>query len=45
MKIDESDQAKRKAATTYDAAADSFEEPALSFWDLMGGRTDLRQLH
>src|SRR5262245_45731195 len=33
------DDAKAKAAATYNAAADSFDDPALSFWDLMGRRT------
>ena len=33
------EEAKTKAAATYNAAADSFDDPALSFWDLIGGRT------
>lgn len=37
--MDETEEAKRRAATTYNAAADSFDEPALSFWDLIGRRT------
>jgi len=36
-----------RARTTYDAAADSFDSPALSFWDYFGRRTvarlDLRE--
>lgn len=37
--IDETDAAKAKAAATYNAAADRFDEPALSFWNLIGRRT------
>lgn len=33
------DSAQAKAAATYNAAADSFDDPALSFWDLIGRRT------
>jgi len=32
-------KAKAKAATTYDAAADHFDDDALGFWDLVGKRT------
>jgi ubiquinone/menaquinone biosynthesis C-methylase UbiE len=32
-------ESKAKAAATYNAAADSFDQPALAFWDLIGGRT------
>ena len=35
----DNDAAKAKAAATYNAAADSFDDPALSFWDLIGRRT------
>jgi ubiquinone/menaquinone biosynthesis C-methylase UbiE len=31
--------AKTQAAATYNAAADSFDDPALAFWDLIGRRT------
>lgn len=31
--------ARAKAAATYNAAADSFDQPALAFWDLIGRRT------
>ncbi len=31
--------AKARAAATYDAAADTFDDPALSFWDRFGRRT------
>src|SRR5215470_6802693 len=41
-----SDDAARKAAETYNAAADHFDGPALSFWDRFGrgtiDRIDLR---
>jgi len=33
------DDAKRRAQETYDAAAESFDEPALSFWDRFGRAT------
>ena len=39
MRTVEMEEAKTKAAATYNAAADSFDEPALSFWDLIGRRT------
>src|SRR5215510_1106969 len=32
-------KAKEKAAATYDAAADHFDDEPLSFWDLIGKRT------
>ena len=32
-------KAKEKAAVTYDAAADHFDDDPLSFWDLVGKRT------
>jgi ubiquinone/menaquinone biosynthesis C-methylase UbiE len=32
-------KAKEKAATTYDAASDHFDDEPLSFWDLIGKRT------
>jgi ubiquinone/menaquinone biosynthesis C-methylase UbiE len=32
-------RAKEKAAATYDAAADHFDDEPLSFWDLIGKRT------
>ena len=32
-------KAKNKAAATYDAAADHFDDEPLSFWDLVGNRT------
>ena len=32
-------KAKEKAATTYDAAADHFDDEPLSFWDRVGKRT------
>src|SRR5262249_9722084 len=32
-------KAKEKAAATYDAAADHFDDEPLSFWDLVGKRT------
>jgi ubiquinone/menaquinone biosynthesis C-methylase UbiE len=32
-------QAKAKAAVTYDAAADHFDDEPLAFWDRIGGRT------
>src|SRR5215468_9402235 len=32
-------QAKAKAAATYDAAADHFDDEPLAFWDRIGGRT------
>ena len=35
MKSDETDEAKARAAATYNAAADSFDEPALAFWNLI----------
>jgi ubiquinone/menaquinone biosynthesis C-methylase UbiE len=35
-------QAKAKAATTYDAAADHFDDEPLSFWDRIGRRTVAR---
>jgi len=44
MSTDQTREAKRKAAETYNAAADSFDEPALSFWNLIGGRT-IDRLH
>ncbi|HZE87922.1 MAG TPA: class I SAM-dependent methyltransferase, partial [Verrucomicrobiae bacterium] len=31
--------AKERARATYDAAADTFDDPALSFWDRFGRRT------
>jgi len=31
--------AKRRTAATYDAAADTFDDPALAFWDRFGRRT------
>lgn len=33
------DEAQRKAAATYNAAADSFDHPANSFWERFGQRT------
>ena len=33
------DHAKLRAETTYNAAADSFDAPALSFWERLGRRT------
>jgi ubiquinone/menaquinone biosynthesis C-methylase UbiE len=33
------DDAKRRAQETYDAAAESFDEPALNFWDRFGRAT------
>lgn len=33
------DEARAQAAATYNAAADSFDHPALSFWNLIGRRT------
>jgi len=36
------DEAKRRAATTYNAAADYFDDPANSFWDRFGRRTVAR---
>jgi len=33
------EEAKAKAAATYNAAADSFDAPALAFWGLIGRRT------
>jgi ubiquinone/menaquinone biosynthesis C-methylase UbiE len=39
MSVDETEAAKTKAAATYNAAADSFDEPALAFWNLIGQRT------
>lgn len=33
------DDAKRRAQETYDAAAESFDDPALSFWDRFGRAT------
>ena len=33
------DDAKLRAAATYNAAADNFDAPALSFWDRLGRRT------
>ena len=33
------DDAKRRAAATYNAAADYFDAPALRFWDRLGRRT------
>lgn len=35
-------QAKAKAAATYDAAADHFDDEPLSFWERIGGRTVAR---
>ena len=35
----ELDEAKARAATTYNAAADNYADPALSFWDRFGQRT------
>ena len=32
-------KAKEKAAATYDAAADHFDDEPLSFWDRVGKRT------
>jgi ubiquinone/menaquinone biosynthesis C-methylase UbiE len=32
-------KAKEKAAATYDAAADHFDDEPLGFWDLIGKRT------
>ena len=39
MRTDETEEAKAKATATYNAAADSFDEPALAFWNLIGQRT------
>jgi len=36
------EQAKAKAAATYDAAADHFDDEPLGFWDRIGGRTVAR---
>ncbi len=33
------EEAKRRAESTYDSAADSFDAPALGFWDYFGRRT------
>jgi hypothetical protein len=33
------EKAKEKAAATYDAAADHFDDEPLSFWDRVGKRT------
>lgn len=33
------DDARARAAATYNAAADRFDHPALGFWDRFGGRT------
>lgn len=33
------DEAKRKAAATYNAAADAYDDPANSFWDRFGRQT------
>jgi ubiquinone/menaquinone biosynthesis C-methylase UbiE len=33
------EEARRKATTTYNAASDHYDEPALSFWDRYGRRT------
>src|SRR5262249_14597809 len=33
------EEARAKATTTYNAASDHFDEPALSFWDRYGRRT------
>jgi len=33
------DEARAKAAATYNAASDRFDEPALSFWDRFGRET------
>jgi ubiquinone/menaquinone biosynthesis C-methylase UbiE len=33
------EDAKRRARATYDAAAESFDDPALSFWDRFGRQT------
>ena len=39
MRTDETEEAKAKATATYNAAADSFDEPALAFWNLIGQLT------
>ena len=39
MRTDETEEAKAKATATYNAAADSFDEPVLAFWNLIGQRT------
>lgn len=36
---DQTKEAKHKARTTYDAAADCFDEPPLAFWSQIGSRT------
>lgn len=39
-----SNDSKLRATSTYNAAADFFDAPALSFWDRIGGRTVARML-
>lgn len=42
----EPSDAKAKAATTYNAAADYYDDPALGFWDRFGqGTVDRLELH
>lgn len=36
------DPAKQRAASTYNAASDHFDDPVLGFWDLFGSRTVAR---
>ena len=37
--MNKSESAQKKAAATYNAAADKFDDPANSFWDAFGGKT------
>lgn len=37
--MSELEEAKKRAATTYNAAADFFDHPANTFWERFGGRT------
>ncbi|HEU0209791.1 MAG TPA: class I SAM-dependent methyltransferase, partial [Candidatus Udaeobacter sp.] len=39
MKSEQSEDAQRRAAFTYNAAADSYDAASLSFWDYFGRRT------
>jgi ubiquinone/menaquinone biosynthesis C-methylase UbiE len=39
MHPESTNDAKVRAATTYNAAADFFDAPALSFWERIGART------